>query len=102
MATRGTAEFLSRSGVPATPVNKVSEGSPHVVDLISRDEVGLVISTPLGARAYSDGQAIRAAAIQHRVPLLTTLSAASSAVQAIRALRAKEFKVRSLQAHHGR
>jgi carbamoyl-phosphate synthase large subunit len=101
IATRGTADFLCRAGVPAVAVNKVSEGSPHVVDLISRDEVGMVISTPLGQRAYSDGQAIRAAAIQHRVPLLTTLSAASAAVQAIRALRSREFKVRSLQAHHG-
>jgi carbamoyl-phosphate synthase large subunit len=100
VGTRGTAAFLNQIGVPATAVNKVSEGSPHVVDLIAKDEVGLVISTPLGQRAFTDGQAIRAAAIQHKVPLLTTLSAASAAVQAIRALRAREFKVRSLQAHH--
>jgi carbamoyl-phosphate synthase large subunit len=100
VGTRGTAAFLNQIGVPATAVNKVSEGSPHVVDLIAKDEVGLVISTPLGQRAFTDGQAIRAAAIQHKIPLLTTLSAASAAVQAIRALRAREFKVRSLQAHH--
>ncbi len=101
LGTRGTAEFLNRFGVPVVAVNKVSEGSPHVVDYIRRGEVHMVISTPLGQRAYTDGQAIRAAAIQHRVLLLTTLSAASAAVQAIRAMRAKDFKVRSLQAHHG-
>ncbi|MFC1466426.1 MAG: carbamoyl-phosphate synthase large subunit [Candidatus Brachytrichaceae bacterium NZ_4S206] len=101
LGTRGTAEFLNRFGVPVMPVNKVSEGSPHVVDYIRRGEVHMVVSTPLGQRAYTDGQAIRAAAIQYKVPLLTTLSAASAAVQAIRAIRSKDFKVRSLQAHHG-
>ncbi len=101
MATHGTAEWLNRLGVPAQRVNKVSEGSPHVVDLITRDEVALVISTPLGRQAYTDGQAIRAAATMNRVPLLTTLSAAAAAVNGIRALRARELKVRSLQVHHG-
>jgi len=99
-ATRGTADWLNRLGIPATIVNKVSEGSPHVVDLIQRDEIDLVISTPLGRRAYTDGQAIRAAATMNRVPLLTTLSAAAAAVNGMRALRAKELKVRSLQEHH--
>ena len=102
LATRGTADFLSRFGVPVTAVNKVSEGSPHAVDYIRRGQVNMVVSTPLGQRAYNDGQALRAAAIQHKVLLLTTLSAASAAVQAIRAMRQKDFSVRSLQAHHSR
>jgi carbamoyl-phosphate synthase large subunit len=71
-----------------------------VVDLIARDEVALVISTPLGRQAYTDGQAIRAAATMNRVPLLTTLSAAAAAVNGIRAVRDKELKVRSMQVHH--
>jgi carbamoyl-phosphate synthase large subunit len=71
-----------------------------VVDLINAGEVGFVVSTPLGGRAYTDGQAIRAAAIQNKIPLLTTLSAASAAVSGIRALKVKELKVRSLQEHH--
>jgi len=100
MATRGTAEWLSKVHVPASVVNKVSEGSPHVVDLIVKGEVDLVISTPLGKRAYDDGQLIRAAATMNRVPLMTTLSAAQAAVQGIRALKSKEIKVRSLQNHH--
>ena len=100
LATRGTAEWLNKVNVPATVVNKVSEGSPHVVDLIVADEVGLVISTPLGKRAYDDGQLIRAAATMNRVPLMTTLSAAQAAVQGIRALKSKQLKVRSLQDHY--
>ena len=59
-----------------------------------------MISTPLGPTAFADGQAIRSAAIAHRVPLLTTLSAASAAVTGIRALRDHELKVRGLQEHH--
>ncbi|MCL4504637.1 MAG: carbamoyl-phosphate synthase large subunit, partial [Chloroflexi bacterium] len=55
MATRGTAEWLNKLGIPTQYVNKVSEGSPHVVDLIMKDEVALVISTPLGRQAYTDG-----------------------------------------------
>ncbi|MCS7089013.1 MAG: carbamoyl-phosphate synthase large subunit [Thermoflexales bacterium] len=100
LATRGTAEWLNRVGVPARAVNKASEGTPNVLDLIAAGEIHMVISTPLGRRAYTDGQAVRAAAIQHKVPLITTLSAAAAAVQAIRALQTKALKVRSLQEHH--
>jgi carbamoyl-phosphate synthase large subunit len=62
----------------------------------------LVISTPLGSRAYSDGQALRAAAIRHGVMLVTTLTGAAATVSAIRALQDREFQVRSLQRHHRR
>jgi carbamoyl-phosphate synthase large subunit len=101
VGTRGTAEFLTRFGVPTASVNKVSEGSPHTVDMIKAGEVNLVINTTLGRASYADGQAIRAAAIAARVSLLTTLSAASAAVSGIRALKAKGIDVRSLQQHHG-
>jgi carbamoyl-phosphate synthase large subunit len=100
MATAGTARWLAGLGLPVESVNKVSESSPHVVDAIASGRVQLVISTPLGPTAYTDGQAIRAAAITHRVPLLTTLTSASAAVAGIRALRAKELKVRGLQEHY--
>ena len=100
MATHGTADWLNKLGIPTQRVNKLSEGSPHVVDLIAQDQVALVISTPLGRQSYTDGQAIRAAATMNRVPLLTTLSAAAAAVNGIRAMRDKELKVRSLQMHH--
>jgi carbamoyl-phosphate synthase large subunit len=100
VGTSGNAEFLTRNGVPSQTVNKVSEGSPHVVDLINTGEIALVLNTVLGRRSYTDGQAIRAAAIANRVPLVTTLSAAAAAVSAIRALQTRDLKVRSLQTHH--
>jgi carbamoyl-phosphate synthase large subunit len=100
LATRGTAAALVRVGLPVEPVNKVSEGSPHVADLIRQGRVQLVINTPLGPRAHSDGVEIRQAAVQHRVPLLTTMSAAAAAVNGIHALRERELRVRSLQEHY--
>ncbi|MEN9934480.1 MAG: hypothetical protein RLZZ387_1059 [Chloroflexota bacterium] len=100
-ATRGTAAWLHKIGIPAETVNKVSEGSPHTADLIASGKVSLVISTPLGSRAYQDGQALRSAAIRYGVMLVTTLTGAVATVQGIRALKQKELRVRSLQEHHG-
>ena len=101
-ATSGTAAWLTQIGVPATSVNKVSEGSPHTVDLIASGKVQLVISTPLGSRAYADGQSLRSAAIRYGVMLVTTLTGAAATVSGIKALRHKELRVRSLQEHHAR
>jgi carbamoyl-phosphate synthase large subunit len=101
VATRGTAAFCVGAGLNVMPVNKVSEGSPHVVDLIRAGKIDLIINTPLGAAAHSDGMLIRTAAVRHGVPLLTTLSAAQAAVNGIQALKTQDLRVRSLQAHHG-
>ena len=100
-ATRGTASWLRQIGVEAEGVNKVSEGSPHTVDLIVQGKVSLVVSTPLGSQAYADGQELRSAAVRYGVMLVTTLTGAAATVQAIRALRSKSLRVRSLQEHHG-
>ena len=59
IATRGTAQAISRMGVPVTAINKIGEGSPHVVDYIRNGEVDLVINTPTGSGARSDGYEIR-------------------------------------------
>ncbi len=100
VATRGTAATLVRAGLPCTPVNKVKEGSPHVVDLIKAGKIQLIVNTPLGPAAFDDGKSIRTEAVRHGVPLMTTLSAAQAAVSGIRALQMKELKVRSLQDHY--
>lgn len=99
-ATAGTADYFARTGLPVTRVNKVSAGSPHVVDWIRDGRAQLIINTPLGSAAHSDGAQIRAAAMDRNVPILTTLSAAAAAVAAIRSLSQKELKYRSLQEHY--
>ncbi len=100
IATKGTAAVLERVGLPVTTVKKVSQGSPHVVDLIREGATQLVVNTPLGQTSRQDGRKIRQAAIQYKVPLVTTLSGAAAAVIGIRALQSKTLKVRSLQAHY--
>jgi carbamoyl-phosphate synthase large subunit len=99
-ATPGTAEYFSRTGLPVTTVSKISQDSPNVVDLIETGQVQLVLNTPLGPMAHSDGAQIRNAATKMNVPLLTTLSAAAAAVEGIRALRQNNLSYRSLQVHY--
>jgi carbamoyl-phosphate synthase large subunit len=102
IATAGTAQAISRMGVPVTTINKLAEGSPHVVDYITRGEVDLVINTPTGSGARSDGYEIRSAAVRHGIPCLTTMTGASAAARAIFANRGGEDEVRSLQEIHRR
>ncbi len=83
VATRGTAETIAHMGVPVERVNKIGEGSPHVVDWIERGDIDLVVNTPTGSGARSDGWEIRRAAVMHGIPCLTTLSAGVSAARAI-------------------
>jgi carbamoyl-phosphate synthase large subunit len=100
IATAGTAQAISRMGVPVTAINKIAEGSPHVVDYITRREVDMVINTPTGGGARSDGYEIRTAAVRCGIPCLTTMTGASAAARAIFAQRAGGAAVRSLQELH--
>jgi carbamoyl-phosphate synthase large subunit len=102
IATRGTAQAISRMGVPVTGINKIAEGSPHVVDYIRNREVDLVINTPTGSGARSDGYEIRTAAVRHGVPCVTTMTGASAAARAIFAQRERSVEPRCLQELHDR
>ncbi|HYY73633.1 MAG TPA: carbamoyl-phosphate synthase large subunit, partial [Solirubrobacterales bacterium] len=100
IATRGTAQAISRMGVPVKGINKIGEGSPHVVDYIRNGEVDLVINTPTGSGARSDGYEIRTAAVRHGIPCVTTMTGASAAARAIFAQREQGAEPRSLQELH--
>ncbi len=100
LATRGTAGVLERAGVPVTRVGKVSEGTPNVADLIRAGEVDLVINTPFGRGARTDGYYIRTAAALAGVPCVTTLPGVMAALRGIEALREGLGAPRSLQEHH--
>jgi carbamoyl-phosphate synthase large subunit len=101
VATRGTAQALRRMGIPAVAINKLGEGSPHVVDWIERREVDLVINTPVGTGARSDGYEIRSAAVARGIPCITTMSGGMAAARAIMSARRGEPAVISLQELHG-
>jgi carbamoyl-phosphate synthase large subunit len=99
-ATQGTARHLRGRGVPTERVLKVHEGRPNAIDLLLSGEIHMLINTPLGKLTQEDDYAMRRAALQHRVPYTTTMSAASAACDAIIALRSRTGEVRSLQEWH--
>ena len=101
IATGGTAQAISAMGVPVTPINKLGEGSPHVVDLIRERRCDLVINTPTGSGARADGYEIRTAAVRHGIPCVTTMTGATAAARAIAAGKQGDAEVRSIQEIHG-
>ena len=100
IATRGTARVLRSSGIDVETVYKVNEGRPHIVDYIKSGKVHLIINTPLGRESFFDEKAIRRAAINHRVPCITTIPGAAAAVNGIRAIRRESLNVKSIQEYH--
>jgi carbamoyl-phosphate synthase large subunit len=92
LATSGTADTLAAAGLAVERVRKVTEqgGGPTVVDLIRRGRCNLVVNTPQGSGARTDGYLIREAALVARVPCITTLSGAAAAVHAIANARSEE------------
>jgi carbamoyl-phosphate synthase large subunit len=102
VATRGTAIAIRRWGIPVEVIKKVSEGRPHVVDLMVDDRVHLVINTPSGKTPRRDETAIRTNALARGIPLITTLEGAKAFVSAMRKWKASggEIQVRALQDYH--
>ncbi|HYX88543.1 MAG TPA: carbamoyl-phosphate synthase large subunit [Gaiellaceae bacterium] len=101
LATAGTARTLAAAGLAVEYVRKVTEdgAGPTVVDLIRRGRCDLVVNTPQGSGARTDGYLIREAALVARVPCVTTLSGAAAAVEAI--AHAREEVALSLQERIG-
>ena len=100
VATGGTANAIKRMGIPVETINKIQDGSPHVRDWIDRGDVDLVINTPTGTAARSDGYEIRRAAVARGVPCITTIAGGMAAARAIGAARFGEPPVISLQELH--
>ncbi len=96
LATRGTAAMMRRARIPCEVVNKVSEGSPHVVDSIRAHEVDLVINTTVGAREVKDSYSLRRQALLANVPYFTTIAVALAGLAAIESA-VDTPRVRSLQ-----
>jgi carbamoyl-phosphate synthase large subunit len=99
-ATRGTGKVLANSGIDTTLVNKVSEGRPHVVDMIKNGEIHLVINTPSGRKPKNDEVLIRAGAVQYKIPYTTTISGAQAVVNAIETMKKGDLRVKPLQDYY--
>ena len=99
LATGGTQRFLVANDIPATKINKVLEGRPHIEDAIRNRQVQLVLNTTEGAKALSDSRSLRRAALIHKVPYYTTLAGMVAAAEAIAALKKGNLEVRPLQSY---
>ncbi len=101
VATRGTAAALAAAGLNVTPVNKVQEGRPHIVDMIKNGEISLIVNTVEEKRvAVRDSYVIRRAALQERVTLYTTLDGARAACNGME--HSKELRAYVIQELHAR
>jgi len=99
-ATEGTHSFLSKNGIKSESILKMHEGRPHIVDSIKNGEIQLIINTPTGKQSKHDDSYIRKAAIQYKIPYITTVAAATAAAKGIEAFRKKQSEVKSLQEYH--
>lgn len=102
LATAGTASFLAQHGVVTSQVRKNSEGrgslgEPTIVDILNSGEIDLVINTPVGRGTRADGWAIRTAAVQRSIPIITTTPGFNAAVEGIKVLRQGDLGVKSIQ-----
>ncbi len=87
ITTKGTGEFLEKMGIKCDKVLKIREGRPNVLDLLKNGEIDLIINTPEGSEARSDGYYLRTAASVLNIPCITTISGASAAIQGIYELK---------------
>jgi carbamoyl-phosphate synthase large subunit len=85
VATKGTAQAIRDAGIACDTVNKVTEGRPHIVDMIKNGEISLVINTVEERRnAIADSRAIRTSSLLARVPTITTIAGAEAAVEGMK------------------
>ncbi|MBV6623625.1 MAG: carbamoyl-phosphate synthase large subunit [Rivularia sp. (in: Bacteria)] len=97
MATSGTRRVLQENGLNIDPVLKLHEGRPHVIDAIKNRQIQLIINTPSGQEAQSDGRLIRRTALSYKIPILTTIAGAKATLAAIRSLQNTNLNVKLIQ-----
>ncbi len=98
VATKGSAQYLKEHGIEVEVVNKVREGSPHIVDMLGRGEIVMVINTPEGWQPVMDSKSIRIVANELRIPTYTTIAAGRAVSEALEMVKDRSYlSVRALQ-----
>ena len=97
LATKGTADFLSRFDLKIKVIRKVNEGSPHIVDLIEQNKIHLIINTTSGSKSIADSLSIRRTALSKKIPYFTTISAAKIAITGLNIINNNEINVKPIQ-----
>ncbi len=98
VATGGTAAALEQAGLAVEKVLKVTEGRPHVVDMIKNEEISFIVNTTEGKQAIADSYSIRREALQHKIPYTTTIAGARASCMAM--AKGNNYDVYALQALH--
>ncbi|MGQ9639969.1 MAG: carbamoyl-phosphate synthase large subunit [Candidatus Bathyarchaeia archaeon] len=100
LATKGTAEYLAKSGIETKLIPKKTEGRPNIVDLIINGDVSLIINTPSGKGPKKEGYDIRRAAVEYNIPYITTMPAALAAVKGIEAIKKGKMTIKPIQEYN--
>ena len=101
LATGGTCDILTAAGIPATKVKKLSEGRPHVGDMITNGDIQLIINSPRDKDGVNDDSYLRKAAIKAKIPYFTTVAAAKATAEGIHYVKTNpECQLKSLQELH--
>jgi len=100
IGTKGTAAYLRDQGIQMETIQKVSVGSPNVVDLVHENNVQLIINTPTNKQSRSDGYQIRRAAVDYKIPYITTIQAALAAADAIVAMKLEKITIKPIKEYH--
>jgi len=97
--TPGTANIIKKNGIKCKKINKVSEGSPHIIDILNAKKIALVINTGGGKRSsrIQDSTSLRRATLINKVPYCTNMSTAYACIEGIKSLKSKKITVTSLQ-----
>ena len=98
-ATKGTAEYIRKHGMKCKIINKVSSGTPHIVDVLDSKRIALVINTGGGNSEHriNDAIALRRATLKNKVPYCTNMSTAQACLEAIKSLKSKKLDIVALQ-----
>ncbi|RUS96223.1 carbamoyl-phosphate synthase (glutamine-hydrolyzing) [Dulcicalothrix desertica PCC 7102] len=97
IATDGTRKILKENGLNVELILKLHEGRPHVLDAVKNRKIQIIINTPSGGEAQSDGRLIRRTALTYKIPIITTLAGAKATAAAIRSLQTTDLDVRVIQ-----
>ena len=101
VATAGNYDVLTKAGIPATKVNKLSDGRPNILDMITNGDIQLIINSPVGKDRIHDDSYLRKAAIKAKGPYMTTIAAAKATADGINYIKAHgDGQVKSLQELH--
>ena len=102
VATETTCKLINEAGIPAERVNKLQEGRPNILDLITNGKIDLIINSPVGKDSIHDDSYLRKSAIKAKIPYMTTIAAAKATAKGIHNVKKHGLgDVQSLQELHG-